>query len=164
MNFSNNDTRKEGTGWDAIKKQISKLEKRHAVHIAAYGEGNERRLTGKVAKKPRLPAQHLWAVWVKAAGLTIKDSGHLGDCSPSLRRQAVPCAGPMVHHTLCRGESSSCETNVHNSAGLAVQLTLCHTCRQARDLQHARLQLGRCQPWRLHPSGAVSACGQVWVL
>ena len=26
---------------------IGKLEKRHAVHIAGYGEGNERRLTGK---------------------------------------------------------------------------------------------------------------------
>jgi hypothetical protein len=36
-----------GTGWDAIKEQIAKLEKRHAVHIAGYGEGNERRLTGK---------------------------------------------------------------------------------------------------------------------
>ena len=46
-NFSNNDTRAEETGWDAIQAQIAKLEKRHAVHIAAYGEGNERRLTGK---------------------------------------------------------------------------------------------------------------------
>ena len=46
MNFSNNDTRAKETGWEAIKKQIAKLEKRHAVHIAAYGEGNERRLTG----------------------------------------------------------------------------------------------------------------------
>lgn len=46
VNFSNNDTRAKETGWDAIKKQIAKLEKRHAVHIAAYGEGNERRLTG----------------------------------------------------------------------------------------------------------------------
>ena len=56
VNFSNNDTRKEGTGWDAIKKQIAKLEKRHAVHIAAYGEGNERRLTGEggVLKMPGL--------------------------------------------------------------------------------------------------------------
>lgn len=35
-----------GTGWDAIQEQIAKLEKRHAAHIAAYGEGNERRLTG----------------------------------------------------------------------------------------------------------------------
>lgn len=46
MNFSNNDSRKEGTGWDAIQKQIEKLEKKHALHIASYGEGNERRLTG----------------------------------------------------------------------------------------------------------------------
>lgn len=47
VNFSNNDSRKEGTGWDAIKKQIGKLEKKHALHIASYGEGNERRLTGE---------------------------------------------------------------------------------------------------------------------
>jgi glutamine synthetase len=46
-NFSSNATRKEGTGWDAIQAQIANLEKRHAVHIAAYGEGNERRLTGE---------------------------------------------------------------------------------------------------------------------
>ena len=32
--------------WEEIQKQIAKLEKRHAVHIASYGEGNERRLTG----------------------------------------------------------------------------------------------------------------------
>lgn len=47
VNFSNNDTRAEGTGWDSIQKQVEKLGKRHAIHIAAYGEGNERRLTGK---------------------------------------------------------------------------------------------------------------------
>jgi hypothetical protein len=29
------------------QEQIKKLEKNHAKHIAAYGEGNERRLTGK---------------------------------------------------------------------------------------------------------------------
>lgn len=47
VNFSNNDTRKPGTGWDAIQAQIKKLEAKHALHIASYGEGNERRLTGK---------------------------------------------------------------------------------------------------------------------
>lgn len=47
VNFSSNDTRKDGTGWDAIKKQIGKLEKKHALHIASYGEGNDRRLTGQ---------------------------------------------------------------------------------------------------------------------
>jgi glutamine synthetase len=45
-NYSNKATRTSGTGWAAIQEQCAKLEKRHPVHIAAYGEGNERRLTG----------------------------------------------------------------------------------------------------------------------
>jgi glutamine synthetase len=46
-NFSSKETRTPVTGWAAIQEQCEKLGKRHAVHIAAYGEGNERRLTGK---------------------------------------------------------------------------------------------------------------------
>jgi glutamine synthetase len=38
--------REEG-GYEVIKKAIEKLGKKHAEHIAAYGEGNERRLTGR---------------------------------------------------------------------------------------------------------------------
>lgn len=38
--------RAEG-GYEVIKKAIEKLGLRHKDHIAAYGEGNERRLTGK---------------------------------------------------------------------------------------------------------------------
>ncbi|KAK3035775.1 hypothetical protein RJ639_033504 [Escallonia herrerae] len=34
-------------GFEVIKKAIEKLGLRHKEHIAAYGEGNERRLTGK---------------------------------------------------------------------------------------------------------------------
>ena len=34
-------------GYEVIKKAIDKLRLRHKDHIAAYGEGNERRLTGK---------------------------------------------------------------------------------------------------------------------
>lgn len=34
-------------GYEIIKKAIEKLGKKHSEHIAAYGEGNERRLTGK---------------------------------------------------------------------------------------------------------------------
>lgn len=37
--------RKEG-GIDLIKSAIEKLGLRHKEHIAAYGDGNERRLTG----------------------------------------------------------------------------------------------------------------------
>lgn len=46
-NYSTKETRAAGTGWDTIQKQIAKLEKKHALHITNYGEGNERRLTGK---------------------------------------------------------------------------------------------------------------------
>ncbi len=45
-NYSTKETRAPG-GWAVIQAHCKKLESRHAVHIAAYGEGNERRLTGK---------------------------------------------------------------------------------------------------------------------
>ena len=38
--------RSEG-GYEVIKKAIQKLGLRHREHIAAYGDGNERRLTGR---------------------------------------------------------------------------------------------------------------------
>lgn len=38
--------RDEG-GYEVIKKAILNLSLRHQEHISAYGEGNERRLTGK---------------------------------------------------------------------------------------------------------------------
>lgn len=34
-------------GYEVIKKAIEKLGVRHKEHIAAYGDGNERRLTGR---------------------------------------------------------------------------------------------------------------------
>jgi glutamine synthetase len=34
-------------GYEVIIKAIEKLGLKHKEHIAAYGEGNERRLTGK---------------------------------------------------------------------------------------------------------------------
>jgi hypothetical protein len=42
VNYSNNATRAPGTGWEAIQQQIAKLEKRHAYHIAQYGEVRRR--------------------------------------------------------------------------------------------------------------------------
>ena len=46
-NFSTKETRAYPGGWDVIQAHCEKLRARHPVHIAAYGEGNERRLTGK---------------------------------------------------------------------------------------------------------------------
>lgn len=45
-NYSTKATRVAPGGWDVIQEHCAKLEKRHAVHMAAYGEGNERRMTG----------------------------------------------------------------------------------------------------------------------
>ncbi|KAL0425211.1 UNVERIFIED_CONTAM: Glutamine synthetase cytosolic isozyme 2 [Sesamum radiatum] len=45
-NYSTKSMREDG-GYEIIKKAIEKLGLRHKHHIAAYGEGNERRLTGK---------------------------------------------------------------------------------------------------------------------
>ncbi|KAJ7980145.1 Glutamine synthetase [Quillaja saponaria] len=45
-NFSTKSMREDG-GFEVIKKSILNLALRHKDHISAYGEGNERRLTGK---------------------------------------------------------------------------------------------------------------------
>lgn len=45
-NFSTKSMRSDG-GYEVIKKAIEKLGLRHKEHIAAYGDGNERRLTGR---------------------------------------------------------------------------------------------------------------------
>ncbi len=45
MNFSTKVMREEG-GYTAIIAAIEKLSKKHEEHIAVYGEGNEKRLTG----------------------------------------------------------------------------------------------------------------------
>lgn len=37
---------REDGGFEVIKKAILNLSLRHDLHISAYGEGNERRLTG----------------------------------------------------------------------------------------------------------------------
>jgi glutamine synthetase len=45
-NYSTLAMREDG-GYDLIKKAIEKLSKKHEEHIAVYGTGNERRLTGQ---------------------------------------------------------------------------------------------------------------------
>ncbi|KAL0318963.1 UNVERIFIED_CONTAM: Glutamine synthetase nodule isozyme [Sesamum angustifolium] len=47
QNPSSTNSMREDGGYEVIKKAIHKLGLRHKEHIAAYGEGNERRLTGR---------------------------------------------------------------------------------------------------------------------
>lgn len=47
IQFCSTKSMRNDGGYEVIKKAIGKLEKRHKEHIAAYGEGNERRLTGR---------------------------------------------------------------------------------------------------------------------
>jgi len=68
-NFSTNETRAQGTGWDAIQAQCEKLGKRHIVHMQAYGEGNERRLTGK--HETSTMEDFSWAVADRASSIRV---------------------------------------------------------------------------------------------
>ncbi|RYR07998.1 hypothetical protein Ahy_B05g075516 isoform B [Arachis hypogaea] len=45
--FDSTKSMRNDGGYEVIKKAIEKLKLKHKDHIAAYGEGNERRLTGK---------------------------------------------------------------------------------------------------------------------
>lgn len=55
-NYSTKSTRTAPGGYEVIVEHCKKLEKAHALHIAEYGEGNERRLTGKHEARTRAPA------------------------------------------------------------------------------------------------------------
>jgi len=45
--FDSTKSMREEGGYAIIKEAINKLGLRHKEHIASYGEGNERRLTGR---------------------------------------------------------------------------------------------------------------------
>ena len=59
-------------GYEIIKKAIQKLGLRHKEHIAAYGEGNERRLTGR-----HETADINTFLWVKKNKIPVENSVQL---------------------------------------------------------------------------------------
>lgn len=59
-------------GYEIIKKAIEKLGLRHKEHIAAYGEGNERRLTGR-----HETADINTFLWVKKNKIPVENSVQL---------------------------------------------------------------------------------------
>ena len=50
-NYSTNKMRAKG-GWSEILRAVSQLERQHDAHVAVYGNGNERRLTGRHETAP----------------------------------------------------------------------------------------------------------------
>ena len=58
-NYSTKSMRLDG-GMKAIEAAIEKLSKKHNEHIAQYGLGNERRLTGKPCKQSCLGCLRTW--------------------------------------------------------------------------------------------------------
>lgn len=104
VNFSNNATRAAETGWDAIQAQIGKLEKRHAVHIAQYGEGNERRLTGK--HETSSMSDFSWAVASRGVSIRVgrmvpvEKSGYYEDRRPASNLDPYVVTKLLVETTL----------------------------------------------------------------
>jgi glutamine synthetase len=104
VNYSNNDTRKANTGWDAIQAQCEKLRAKHAIHIAAYGEGNERRLTG--AHETSSMDDFSWAVANRGCSIRIprmvpvEKCGYYEDRRPASNLDPYVVTGLIVKTTL----------------------------------------------------------------
>jgi len=85
-NFSTEEMRNDG-GWEIIQKALTKLEATHMDHIAVYGKGNERRLTGKHETAPI--TQFSWGVANRGCSIRIPRSteaegkGYLEDRRPA---------------------------------------------------------------------------------
>ncbi|CAI0559984.1 unnamed protein product [Linum tenue] len=78
---------REDGGFEVIKKAILNLSLRHKDHISAYGEGNERRLTGK--HETASIDQFSWGVANRGASIRVgrdtekKGKGYLEDRRPA---------------------------------------------------------------------------------
>jgi glutamine synthetase len=111
-NFSTAAMRAEG-GYTAILGAIEKLSKKHHEHIAAYGEGNERRLTGR--HETASISTFKYGVADRGASIRIprdaekekkgyfEDSallGRVGGGGGGGRAAAAPARAPHAHATL----------------------------------------------------------------
>ncbi|CAL1396990.1 unnamed protein product [Linum trigynum] len=85
-NYSTKSMREDG-GFEVIKKAILNLSLRHKDHISAYGEGNERRLTGK--HETASIDKFSWGVANRGASIRVgrdtekKGKGYLEDRRPA---------------------------------------------------------------------------------
>lgn len=102
-NYSTETMRAEG-GYEAIIKAIEKLSKKHAEHIAIYGDGNERRLTGKHETAPI----HQFSYGVAHRGASIRiprqalleQKGYFEDRRPASNMDPWRVTSKLVQTTL----------------------------------------------------------------
>ncbi|CAI0449613.1 unnamed protein product, partial [Linum tenue] len=103
-NFSTKAMREEEGGYELIKKAIHKLQLRHADHIAAYGEGNERRLTG--GHETAEINTFSWGVADRGASIRVgrktekEGRGYFEDRRPSSNMDPYVVTSMIAHTTL----------------------------------------------------------------
>merc|ERR1711920_570958 len=80
------ETMRNPDGYGEIVAAIEKLGAKHAEHIAAYGEGNERRLTGAHETAPI----NKFSYGVANRGASIRIPGKLRPRSAAISRTVAP--------------------------------------------------------------------------
>eukprot|EP00440_Ansanella_granifera_P006899 gb/GFBE01007475.1/.p1 GENE.gb/GFBE01007475.1/~~gb/GFBE01007475.1/.p1 ORF type:complete len:390 (+),score=60.06 gb/GFBE01007475.1/:1-1170(+) len=108
-NFSNMATRTKPGGLDAIKQQCERLRANHDKHIANYGIGNERRLTGKddTAKM----TDFSWGIGDRSASIRIgckvahRDCGYYEDRRPAANMDPYLVSRLLVETALLKKAS-----------------------------------------------------------
>ena len=93
-NYSTKETREAVTGWDAMQKQIEKLEAKHMEHIKAYGEGNERRLTGAHETAPI--DKFSWGVANRGCSIRVPRSVPIDKCGYYEDRRPASNMDPYI--------------------------------------------------------------------
>ncbi|KVH93606.1 Glutamine synthetase, beta-Grasp [Cynara cardunculus var. scolymus] len=102
-NYSTLSMREEG-GFEVIKKAILNLSLRHTEHISAYGEGNERRLTGK--HETASITTFSWGVANRGCSIRVgRDTekagkGYLEDRRPASNMDPYTVTGLLAETTL----------------------------------------------------------------
>jgi glutamine synthetase len=103
-NYSTKGTRTAPGGWAVIQDQCNKPEKRHPVHIQAYGEGNERRLTG--AHETSSMGDFSWGVANRSCSIRVgrmvpvDKSGYYEDRRPASNLDPYVVCRLIVESTL----------------------------------------------------------------
>lgn len=103
-NYSTEKTRTAPGGWAEIQAHCEKLKPKHMEHIAAYGEGNERRLTGKHETAPI--DQYSYGVANRGCSIRVprmvpvQDCGYYEDRRPASNMDPYVVCGKIVETTL----------------------------------------------------------------